>query len=137
MLAVLAAGVLLGGCAPATVRAARKMGPEHRYSFVAPKNYQAVYRKVLEQTRNCHEGMRALAQQVVTGDLYHDTKAGTIVVSLRAGYGVDIFQVIDLQAIDDSHTKLTAVYPLGPVTKLGQTLQQWTLENSTDCDLKT
>ena len=124
------------GCAPSTAAGVRSMGPERQFVFIAPENYQPVYRKVLDQARKCFQMGLITAQQVVQGDLYHDTRSGTITVALHGGLGVDTYQVIDVSAIDDNQTRVIGHYSLGPVDKYGQILKEWVLENSTECGLK-
>lgn len=112
------------------------MGPSRMVEFVAPENYQPVYRKALDQARKCWQTGMITAQMVVQGDLYHDIKSGTITVALHAGYGVDTYQVIDISAIDEHSTKVVGHYSIGPVNQYADILKQWVLENSTECDLK-
>ena len=138
-LAVLLGGaflVSLSGCAPSTAGGVREMGPERRFAFVAQENYQPVYRKILDQARKCWQTGMITAQMVVQGDLYHDTKSGTITVALHGGLGVDTYQVIDVSAIDEQQTKVVGHYSLGPVDKYGQALKEWVLENSKECGPK-
>src|SRR3990172_2414470 len=126
----------LYGCAPSTAAGVRAMGPERQFVFIAPENYQPVYRKVLDQARKCFQMGLITAQQVVQGDLYHDTRSGTITVALHGALGVDTYQVIDVSAIDDNKTRVIGHYSIGPVDKYGQILKEWVLENSTECGLK-
>lgn len=126
----------LTGCAPSTAGGVRAMGPTRQVEFVAPENYQPVYRKTLEQARKCWQSGMITAQMVVQGDLYHDTKSGTITVALHGGLGVDTYQVIDITAIDENHTKVVGHYSMGPVNQYGGILKQWVLDNSTECELK-
>jgi len=128
--------VLLSGCAPSTAAGVREMGPERSYVFVAPENYQPVYRKILEQARKCYQTGMITAQMVVQGDLYHDTKSGTVTVALHGGLGVDTYQVIDVSAIDERQTRVIGHYSLGPVEKYGQALREWVLEDSKECGPK-
>jgi len=109
------------------------MGPERRVSFMAPENYQPVYRKILDQERKCYQTGMITAQVVVQGDLFHDTKSGTITVALHGGFGVDTYQVIDVSALDEQQTRVVGHYSLGPVEKYGQVLKEWVLENSREC----
>ena len=122
----------LSGCAPSTAVGVREMGPDRRYVFVAPENYQSVYRKVLAQARKCYQTGMITAQMVVQGDLYHDTKHGTVTVALHGGLGVDTYQVIDVSAVDERQTRVVGHYSLGPVEKYGQALREWVLEDSKD-----
>lgn len=112
------------------------MGPERQFTFVAPENYQPVYRKVLDQARKCYQYGVITAQMMVQGDLFHDTKSGTITVALHGGLGVDTYQVIDIFAIDEKQTKVIGHYAVGPVAQYGQTLKEWVLENSEECSPK-
>lgn len=124
------------GCAPSTAGGVRAMGPSRQIELVAPENYQPVYRKTLDQARKCWQSGMITAQMVVQGDLYHDTKSGTITVALHGGFGVDTYQVIDISAIDEHSTKVVGHYSMGPVNQYGAILKQWVLENSTECELK-
>lgn len=131
-----AVSALLSGCAPSTAGGVREMGPTRQYAFVAPENYQPVYRKVLDQARKCYQTGMITAQMVVQGDLFHDSKSGVITVALHGGLGVDTYQVIDLNAIDEKQTKIVGHYSLGPVETYGRILKEWVLENSNECGLK-
>lgn len=126
----------LYGCAPSTAGGVRALGTERQVVFVAPENYQPVYRKILDQARKCYQTGMITAQMVVQGDLFHDTKTATVTVALHGGLGVDTYQVIDVSAIDDKQTKVIGHYSLGPVDKYGQVLKEWVLENSMECGLK-
>lgn len=130
---LLPAALILAGCAPATMQGVRDLGPDKAYSFTAPQGYQAVYRDILEQVRKCHQGGMITAQMVVQGDLYHDTKSGSISVALHGGFGVDTYQVIDIAAIDDSSTSVTAHYSVGSVERQGELLRKWALEDYRAC----
>lgn len=134
MLSILTITAVLPACAPSTAGGVRAMGPARQVSFVAPENYQAVYRKVLEQERKCYQGGMITAQMVVQGDLYHDTKSGTVTVALHGAAGVDTYQVIDITAIDDNRTRVVGHYALGPVDQYGKTLKAWVIDNSVECD---
>ena len=137
---LLAFSASMSGCATSTVAELREKGPENRFEFVAAENYQPVYRKILEQTRKCHEGGVITSQMVVHGDLYHDIKRGTITVAFHPGLGgVATHQVIDVAAIDDRQTKVVGHYfigPFGSLANVGQVLKEWALENSKECWLK-
>ena len=112
------------------------MGPDRRYSFTVQENYQPVYRKILAQERKCYQTGMITAQMVVQGDLYHDTKSGEITVALHGGAGVNTYQVIDIEAIDDMRTKVVGYYAVGPVEKYGRILKEWVLEDSKECASK-
>lgn len=128
--------VSLSGCAPTTAAGVREMGAERQFVFTAHENYQSAYRKILEQARKCYQTGLITAQMVVQGDLFHDTKSGSVTVALHGGLGVDTYQVIDVFAIDDVQTKVSAHYSVGSVEQQSQLLKQWVLENSKECALR-
>jgi len=136
ILLAITVSAFLSGCAPSTAGGVREMGPAHQYAFVSPENYQQVYRKVLNQARKCYQTGMITAQMVVQGDLFHDTKSGVITIALHGGLGVDTYQVIDLNAIDEKQTRVVGHFSTGPVEKYGQILKEWVLENSNECGLK-
>lgn len=131
--ALLLAILMLYGCAPTTAIGVREMGAERRVAFEAPANYQAVYRKVLDQSRKCWQSGMVTAQMVVTGDLYTDIRSGTITVAMHGALGVDTYQVIDISALDDTRSKVVGHYAAGPVEQFGHALRQWVLADATDC----
>ena len=117
----------LSGCVPSTVGGVREMGPERQFTFVAPENYQPVYRKILDHVRNCYPQSM---QIVVEGDLFNDTKSGTISVRAQGPVSAAMMMVVDLSALDEQQTKVVGYYPLGSTNKRGQILKELVLENS-------
>lgn len=128
--------VFLSGCTPSTAGGVRDMGPDRRYSFTVPENYQPVYRKILSQERKCKQAGWIASQWVVQGDLYHDTKSGQITLELHGATGVNVYDVVDVEFIDDKNTRVTAYFPFGPAEKFGRIIQEWVLEDSKECGLK-
>lgn len=126
----------LSGCAPSTAGGVREMGPERQFTFVAPEGYQLVYRKILDQERKCWQATAIGGQMVVQGDLFSDTKSGTITLALHGAFGVDTYQVIDVSALSEQQTKVVGFYAAGPVNKYGLALKEWVLENSKECGPK-
>lgn len=128
---ILAAAIIITGCAASTPDEARQIGPERRYAFQANADYQTVYRRILETARKCHQGSVGTAMQMVSGDLYPDTKTGTITVGMYGALGPSIYQVIDVKAVGAEKAEVVASFPMGPVERLGSKLKVWaTLENS-------
>lgn len=126
---------LLASCAPSTAAGVRALGESRQFTFTAPENYQAVYRKVLEQSRKCWQGGLITAQMVVDGDLYTDTKSGTVTVALHGGLGVDVYQVIDVSLVSENESEIKAYYPRGRVARYGEILKQWVLSDLKECNL--
>ncbi len=69
----------------------------------------------------------------MTGELYHDILLGTITTTQYAGYGVNVWQVIDLRAVDEKNTEVTIHVALEPVERVGHRLKEWALTEYKDC----
>lgn len=134
ILCLFVALVTLTSCAPSTAAGVRALGETRQFTFTAPQNYQAVYRKVLDQSRTCWQGGLITAQMMVNGDLYTDIKSGTITVALSGGLGVDVYQVIDISLVNENESLIKAYFPRGQVANYGKMLKQWVLDNSTSCN---
>jgi len=122
--------VSLVGCAtaPAEIRT-----PARQYAFIVPEGYQAVYQKAYDRARACYQINAVGADITVQGDLHADTKTGEIVMAWHNGLGGDAQRVIDVQAIDATHTKVVGSFKSGPVDRLGAVLQRWFTEDSKAC----
>jgi hypothetical protein len=70
-------------------------------------NYQAAYRKVLTNGRNCWSAGMITATSNVTGNLYTDIKKGSVEVGIHGGLGTMLVAVIDVEALDDVSTRVT------------------------------
>lgn len=116
---------LLAGCAPATIGDVRDMAPDRKVSFNVSQGYERVYQKVIEKERDCWDiqGMR------VHGDIYSEQRKA--VITTRNPLGV--FWVIDIQAINDSETRVTGTFAIGPAEKYGKALEGWVLHDSSEC----
>lgn len=131
-MSILAAG-LVAGCAASTPDAARQMGPERRYTFQVDVDYQTAYRRILETERKCNQYPLGTAMQMVNGDLYPDTKSGSITVGLYGALGPSIYQVIDVKALDGAKSEVVATFPMGPVEKLGSKVKTWAASDNAEC----
>lgn len=129
---ILAAG-LVAGCAASSPDAARQMGPARQYIFQADVGYQTAYRRILETARKCHQGSVGTAMQMVSGDLYPDTKSGTITIGMYGALGPSIYQVIDVKGLDGAKSEVVATFPMGPVEKLGSKVKAWAASDNAEC----
>lgn len=118
-IAVASLAILLTACAATTPQQARDMAPERHYMFQVDADYQTTYRRILEAARNCYQANLITASQIVSGDLYPDTKSGTITVGMYGGLGASIYQVIDVRGLDDTRSEVNAIFPMGSVEKMG------------------
>jgi len=125
--------MILSGCAPPTANVVRELGSKSQYIFEAEDNYQPVYNKILNQAQKCFEVRKFSTEFVVRGDLYNETKYGTVEVVLYGILAADTYQVIDIYAVDDNNTLIIGYYSLGQTDKYGPVLKEWVLDNSAEC----
>ena len=132
LISIFALGTLVG-CAASTPDEARQMGPERQYSFKVDNDYQTTYKRVLDAARNCYQGPVGTAMMLVNGDIYSESKSGTVSVGMYGAVGASIYQVIDLKAIDSASTDVTAIFPMGPIEKQGFRVKAWATGSSSAC----
>ena len=121
---------LLMGCAASNPQQAREMGADRRYTFQVETGYQTVYRRILDTARKCLQYPVGTAIQLVNGDLYSDSRTGSITVGMYGAVGTSIYQVIDVRGLDDMRTEVIAIFPMGPVKKIGSKVKAWANGNS-------
>lgn len=124
---------LLAGCAASTPQEARQMGVERRYLFQVEADYQTAYRRILDVARNCYQYPLGTAMQLVNGDLYPDTRSGSITVGLYGALGPSFYQVIDVRGIDGARSEVVAIFPMGPVDKMGSKVKAWATGTGSEC----
>jgi hypothetical protein len=113
------------GCAPLTSKTLRE-----KYAckdeFTANEQYQAVYKKVLHQARNCF-------QTGVQGDMFPDF--GNVTVTVIEPPRANIYLMVDVAAVDDKTTKVTVYKARSSSAERScpTVIREWVLENSTDC----
>lgn len=128
----LLASLMLTACAASTPQAAREMGADRRYVFAIDADYQTAYRRILEAARNCYQGQVITATMLVNGDLYPDSRAGTVSVGMY-GIASSVYQVIDIQGLDGARSEIKAIFPVGPVEKMGAKVKGWATGTSAEC----
>lgn len=121
------------GCASSTPQGARNLGPDRQYRFEVATDYQTAYRRIVETARACYQTNLITASQIVSGDLYPDTKTGTITVGMYGALGPALYQIIDVRGLDQSRTEVIATFPLGPVEKHGAKVKAWATDTGADC----
>lgn len=124
---------VLTGCAATTPQEARNMGPDRQYRFEVEADYQTAYRRIIEVARNCYQANLITASQIVSGDLYPDTKSGTITVGMYGALGPSLYQVIDVRGLDGSRSEVIATFPLGVVEKHGTKVKAWATGTGSEC----
>lgn len=133
LLSILLLGVLVG-CAASSPEEARELGPDRRYVFQVDRSYQKVYQTILDNARKCWQGPVGTAMQMVNGDLYPDSRTGTISVGMYGAMGPQLYQVIDVRGTEGDRTEVVAMFPFGPVDKLGPRLKVWAEGSSSECN---
>lgn len=132
-IAIASLAVLLSACAAGTPQQAREMGTERRYVFQVDLDYQTTYRRILEAARPCYQTNMITASMIVDGDLYPDTRSGTVTVGLYGALGPSLYQVIDVHGLDGARSEVTAIFPIGPVEMRGIKVKGWAEATSNEC----
>lgn len=132
-LAIASLAILLTACAATTPQQLRDTAAENHISFEVAADYQTVYRRVLEVERACYQVGMISATQIVNGDLYPDSRTGTITIGLYGALGPSIYQVVDVRGLDGSRTLVDAALPRKPNDTLVRKLKSWAEGTSTEC----
>lgn len=135
---------LLGGIcgcatAPPTADGVRSLGPESQFVFIVPEEYQSVYRIILGEMRKCFQMGSMDFQSMVQGDIYQDTRSGTITQTIHGGFSNSMYQVIDVMAIDNNQTRVIGHYAFTTESgrkKHAEALKEWIFNKSPMCDPK-
>ena len=114
---IIAVGLMLvAGCAPSS-----SQGLKNKHCgkdvFEVHENYQPAYRRILQKTRANYQTGMITAQMMVQGDIYTDTESGNVTVALHGGLGVDTYVTMDIAALSDTSTKVTAYYACVPARR--------------------
>jgi hypothetical protein len=128
------AWLALTGCAAPSPQALREK-PAGKVAFEIDRNYQPVYRAILDRARPCYQGGMITAQMIVQGDLYHDTKSGTVTVALHGALGIDNYIAIDVKAVNDGRTRVETFYVWDNMLTAAQVVEDWANERTSDCRL--
>lgn len=125
----------LAGCMTTTDAELRVNSAGKEFTFIAPQNYQVVYRKILDQTRKCSRISFILGgHTAVEGDLYSDLRAGTVSVGSSRLEGYDTGTVIDIAAIDEQQSKVTTYAKFDTKSWTGKRVKAWVIDNATECN---
>lgn len=102
------------------------------YTFEVDKNYQAVYRDVLEQARTCTKP-QFTAKMEVEGELFDDIKAADVSVVLVGLFSNNHYLKIRIEAIGDSKSKINVSNKLPRWNDLARAVKGWIIDGSTEC----
>ena len=134
---------LLSSCSPSP-QELREQESGKQVTFTAPENYQSVYRKILIQARKCYQTVSTFSTEnvEVDGDLFNDTKSGSITVIKLTGGRRYTEVLIDISAIDDQQTKVDIYFQprrgvytsIDNVDNEGLDIKRWYITQSKECD---
>lgn len=103
--------LLLFGCAPATFEGLKEDRNVGRYQFESQKNYQEVFRIVVNKMRECTQSAALFGGgTTVQGDLYTDIKKGEITLVNLTAFGSNVPMGISITSIDDTKTAVDIYY---------------------------
>lgn len=97
----------LAGCAPVPVATIRDSGD--RQSFNVAGDYQANYRRLLDEMKRCMQSGMITATVVVHGDLYPDIRRGTIEPTTHGSLGADVLFVVDVVGESEGSTRVDVI----------------------------
>ena len=75
--------------------------------YIVEENYQQLYRRALNISKQCYETGMITASMVADGNLYTDIKEGEVYIYLLGGLGRSVYHGATFKAIDDKQTKMT------------------------------
>lgn len=116
--------LLLAACAPAAVEDLRSDHAAKRRVEVHD-SYQNVYRTVLSQARRCWQSTALIVQ----GDLFTDTKSGTVQVSGEFG----VYLAVDVAPLDDKRSSVLVYNAFSTWEDHAATVVEWLRDGSREC----
>lgn len=75
------------------------------------------------------------AQIIVQNELFPNTKSASINSELHGAFGVDVYQLIEIQAIDDNNSEVSTYYYRGKSELLGSLIQKWAVDDYKECKM--
>jgi hypothetical protein len=102
--------------------------------FAAKEPYQTVYKKIVEQARQCYQIGATAGHFVVQGDLYSDVRKGVVTIARTERITASVRNDIsaDIEAVSDNLTRVT-VYHDGAHRFIAENMAQWVTFGSTNC----
>jgi hypothetical protein len=120
----------LEGCSR-TLQELRATGEVVQFETNEP--YQSVYRKIIDQARECYQFGLSTAHLAVQGDLYTDMKSGTVTVVLMNRITGDIANECsaEISEIADNRTRVIIHY--AKHRYMAENMRNWVKFGSTNC----
>ena len=128
--------IIVSGCGSAGKKMATSATEEKNvdYTFEVDKNYQAVYRHLLEQGRACTKP-QFTAKMTVSGELFQDIKAADISVVLMGLFSNNHYLKIRVDAIGDKKSRIHVSNQLPRWNDLARAVKGWVVDGSTQCEV--
>lgn len=105
-LVTLIAAIVLTGCAY-SMSELKTESKNLTGKIESDKNYQEVYRTLLNMSKECLEHTSLSSEVTISGDLYHDIREGQIRQRLSGGGILIATSAIDIKALEDKRTEVT------------------------------
>lgn len=139
LLKVIVAGagcVIIAGCGSSGKQPAEAVqgAPDIEYTFEVDKNYQAVYRHILEQGRACTKP-QFTAKMVVNGELLTDIKAADISIVLMGLFSNNHYLKIRVDALEENKSRIQVSNKLPRWNDLARAVKGWVVDESTQCEV--
>ena len=99
--------LLFTGCTASSFNEMTKDGRYEQRKYVVDQNYQVVYKRALDMSKECHEQGMITAAQIADGQIYTELKKAEISLYLMGGLGRSMYHGALFEAIDDTHTNMT------------------------------
>lgn len=98
---------ILSGCTASTFN---EMTNDDRYEkreYQVAENYQAVFKRALDKSRECHEMGNLTAVTVAEGQIYSNSNRAELSIYLLGGLGKSMYHGATFEMIDTNKTNMT------------------------------
>lgn len=102
-----------------------------KYDFYSDKNYQYVYRLILNNADSCSK-QGVISKRIAEGQLYTELKAGDISISLIAPFGKFTHIRVKVKAELDK-TKIIVTNDFEEWDELAKAIQDWVTKETNSC----
>lgn len=131
LIVVVLAGVLTA-CASSSINDL-KTRPGGKMTFELDRNYQAVYRNVLDWSRACQAMSGVGWHSSPQGDLYTDRQEGQVLVVRHMPGSTDYVYRVDITAQGEASTLVEAYYAWEMLGEQAAFIQTWAADGSGPC----
>jgi len=102
-----------------------------KYEFYSDKNYQYIYRLILNNSDSCtRQGV--ISKSISEGQLFNDLKAAEVTISLHAPFGKYPHIRVKIDA-EEEKTKVVVTNDFETWDELAKVIQDWVTNETTFC----